>query len=214
MQARHYSQTFRRLADVDPRDYQRIIRMYEEREAEIGRLDAYEHFELTVYYVDALFHTGAYRQHQLMVDLVVEQCIHHNISSVERIEVDVFHYLLFQKATSAYRLRNFTTAIHVGQELRRIDPKHDLYRRFLRIAIFKSRPRGLQAGRAIFISCILFAALLITMNLLVVVNFFPAYETPLRWGILSVFGLGFLALLGTYGYCYWWAGRAANRFAD
>lgn len=213
MQARHYSQSFRRLADVDPRDYQRIIRTYEEREAEIGRLDVYENFELTVYYVDALFQTGAYRQHQMMVDLVIEQCIRHNIDSVERIEKDIFQHLLFQKATSAYRLRNFTTAIHVGRELRRINPKHDLYRRFLRIAIFKSRPKGLQAGRAIFIFCILFAALLMTINLLVIVNFYPAYETPLRWGILTVFGFGFLTLLTTYGYCYWWAGRAANRFA-
>ncbi len=214
MQAHHYSQTFRHLSEVDPRDYQRIIRMYEEREAEIGRLDAYENFALTVYYVDALFNTGAYRQHQLMVDLVIEQCIQRNIQAVERMEGDVFQYLLFQKATSAYRLEQYEIGIHVGRELRRIDPQNNLYRRFLRIAFFKSRPRGLQLGRGIFIASILLAALLITLNLLVVINFFPQLETTTNWLIVLAFGVGMAGLLGAYSFCFWWADREAEKFRN
>ena len=95
MSVRHHSQLYRQLRDVDPRDSQRIIRMYEEREQEIGRLDVEEHFELTVYYSDALFATGAYRQHLMMVDLVIEASMLHNISHVPDVEGDIFEHLLF-----------------------------------------------------------------------------------------------------------------------
>lgn len=212
MYPRHYSQTYRRLRDLDPEDYQRIIRMYEEREDEIGRLDVLENFELTVYYVNALFATGAYRQHLMMVDLVIEGSIRHSIREVEDIEGDVFEYLLFQKGASAYRLRDFALTTHIAQELIRIDPKRDHYARFLRIAIFKSKPYVLQIGRATFILCILLAAVMITANLLVVAHFQPMYEIPLRKATLAVFGTGCGALVATYGFAYWRAHRKAFGF--
>ncbi len=203
MQPRHYSQTYRRLRDLDPEDYQRIIRMYEEREDEIGRLDVLENFELTVYYVNALFATGAYRQHLMMVDLVIEGSIRHSIQEVDDIEGDVFEYLLFQKGASAYRLRDFALTTHIARELIRINPKRDHYARFLRIALFKSRPRLLQFGRASFILCILLAAFMITVNLIVIANFQPIYEQPVRMATLAVFGGGCIALMATYGFAYW-----------
>ncbi|MFT5997854.1 MAG: hypothetical protein ACI81P_000299 [Neolewinella sp.] len=212
MQARHYSQTYRRLRDLDPEDYQRIIRMYEEREDEIGRLDVLENFELTVYYVNALFATGAYRQHLMMVDLVIEGSIRHNIQEVDDIEGDVFEYLLFQKGASAYRLRDFTLTTHIAQELIRIDRKRNHYARFLRIALFKSRPRLLQFGRAIFILCLLLAAVMITANLVFVAHFFQMYEAPLRKATLAVFGVGCGTLIATYSFAYWRAHQKAFGF--
>lgn len=212
MQSRHYSQTYRRLRDLDPEDYQRIIRMYEEREDEIGRLDVLENFELTVYYVNALFATGAYRQHLMMVDLVIEGSIRHSIREVDDIEGDVFEYLLFQKGASAYRLQDFTLTTHIARELIRIDRKRDHYVRFLRIALFKSRPRLLQFGRATFILCILLAALMITANLIVVAHFYPVFVVPLRKATMIVFSTGCLTLLATYGCAYWRAHREAFGF--
>lgn len=212
MYPRHYSQTYRRLRDLDPEDYQRIIRMYEEREDEIGRLDVLENFELTVYYVNALFATGAYRQHLMMVDLVIEGSMRHNIREVDDIEGDVFEYLLFQKGASAYRLRDFALTTHIARELIRIDRKRDHYARFLRIALFRSRPRLLQFGRATFILCLLIAAMMIITNLIFVAHFYPIYEVPLRKATLAVFGTGCGALIAIYGFAYWRAHREAFGF--
>jgi len=205
MSPRHYSQLYRQLRDLDPHDYQRVIRRYEEKEDELGRLDALEHFEITVYYVDALYQTGAYRQHQLMVDLVIEASIRECFEVVDGFSQDIFQFMLFRKAAAAYRLRNFDTAIHVGRELVRIDKGRDLYVRFLRAALFKQQVGVLQFGRAAFIFCILLTALIITVNLLMITNFYPGLETSFQWAIGLVFASGVLLLAGSYGFA---AGRA------
>lgn len=208
MTPRHYSQIYRQLRDLDPHDYQRVIRRYEEKEDELGRLDALEHFEITVFYVDALYQTGAYRQHQLMVDLVIEASIRECFEIVDGFSQDIFQFMLFRKAAAAYRLRDFDTAIHVGRELVRIDKGRDLYVRFLRAALFKQQVGVLQFGRAAFIFCILLTALIITVNLLVIANFYPVLETSFQWAIGLVFACGFLLLTGSYGFA---AGRAHLR---
>lgn len=205
MTPRHYSQLYRQLRDLDPHDYQRVIRRYEEKEDELGRLDALEHFELTVYYVDALYQTGAFRQHQLMVDLVIEASIRECFEVVDGFSSDIFQFMLFRKAAAAYRLRDFDTAIHVGRELVRIDKGRDLYVRFLRAALFKQQTGVLQFGRAAFIFCVLLTALIITINLLVIANFYPNLEPSFQLAIGIVFAFGFLLLAGSYGYA---AGRA------
>lgn len=214
MSSRHYSQLYRRLRDLDPHDYQRVIRTYEEREAEIGRLDVIEHFELTTYYVDALYRTGAFRQHQLMVDLVIEACIRHSITEVEGISGDIFQHLLFHKAAAAFRLRHFDEAIHVARELVLISPGRELYVRFLRAALFRQQTKTLQRGRAGFIFCILFAALLITLNLLVVANFYPIYVGTVRVLIGSIFAVGAICLGGAYGIAFRRAHGEASAFQN
>lgn len=52
---RHFSAVYRDLRDIDPADKQRLIRVYEEKEDLIGRLDPLEYFELTVLYVEVYF---------------------------------------------------------------------------------------------------------------------------------------------------------------
>ncbi len=212
MSTNHYSQLYRQLRDVDPRDYQRIIRTYEERETEIGKLDVTEHFELTAYYADALFATGAYRQHQMMVDLVIEACMRHNIQKIDGIRGDAFQHLLFKKAASAYRLGNFDLAAHVARELIRMDPARELNVRFLRAALFRRQRNVLQTGRATFILFILLAGALVVGDILIVRSFYPEY-TPLSQ--LAI-GLSFLAsvlsLLACYGFAYLKAHRSAYRF--
>jgi len=212
MQTRHYSQLYRHLRDLDPHDYQRVIRSYEEREVEIGRLDVLENFELTVYYVDALYQTGAFRQHQLMIDLAIEAGIRHNIEKIKGISGDIFQHLLFHKAAAAFRLRRFDVAIHVARELVRIDGGRELYVRFLRAALFKEQTAILQFGRAGFIFCVLLSAFLITCNLLLVASFFPWYVAAVRMAIYVSFGAGVACLSGAYGLAYWRADREAFRF--
>lgn len=212
MEARHYSQLYRHIRDLDPTEYQRIIRRYEEKEDEIGRLDVLEYFELTVYYVNALFHSGAYRQHLLMADLVIEGSIRYSIRRVEGVEGDIFQHLLFQKAASAFRLREFDLADHIVRELIRMAPANDHYFRFLRIILFQRNTNILQVGRALFISCLLTAALLITIDLLFIASFYPDFTDTMHAAILIVFSLALLFLLVTYGYNALRAHHKVTRF--
>ncbi len=212
MQPRHYSQLYRDLRAVDPADYHRIIRMYEERELEIGRLDVVEHFELTVCYVDALFETGAYREHQLMVDLVIHASIRHDIRHVPGQEEEIFEYQLFRKAASAFRIQEYATAEHVLRELVGIRPDSDVYYRFLRTTLFRRKTDILQFGRAACIFCMLLTALVVTINLLVVKSFYPQHAPAMAWISLDVFVIGLLSLFGAYGYAYYLSWREASQF--
>ena len=208
----HYSQLYRELRAVDPEDYHRIIRMYEERELEIGRLDVVENFELTVSYVDALFETGAYRQHQLMVDLVIHASIRHDIRYVPGREEEIFEYQLFRKAASAFRINELPTAEHVLRELLAMRPRNEVYQRFLRTTLFRQKTEILQFGRAACILCMLLTALVVTVNLLVVKNFYPVHSPAVTWISLYVFATGLLTLLGAYGYAYYLSWREARDF--
>lgn len=209
---RHYSQLYRELRAVDPADYHRIIRMYEEREQEIGRLDVLENFELTVHYVDALFETGAYRQHQLMVDLVIHASIRYDIRYVPGREEEIYEYQLFRKAASAFRIQDYATAEHVLRELIRMRPRRDVYVRFLRTTLFRQQTEVLQFGRATCILCMLLTALVVTINLLIVQNFYPEYAALATRLSFYVFAGGMLGLFGAYGYAYYLTYREATNF--
>ncbi|MGB3799212.1 MAG: hypothetical protein WA952_05310 [Lewinella sp.] len=209
---RHYSQLYRELRAVDPTDYHRIIRMYEEQESEIGRLDVLENFELTVWYVDALFETGAYREHQLMVDLVIHASIRHDIRYVPGRDEEIFEYQLFRKAASAFRIQDYATTEHVLRELISMRPGKEVYYRFMRTTLFRQKTEILQFGRAACIFCMLLTALVVTVNLLVVKSFYPEYSRLVTWISLDVFVIGLLSLFGAYGYAYYLSWREATQF--
>ena len=209
--ATHHSQLYRSLRAVDPRDFQRIIRTYEERENDIGRLDVTEHFELTVSYVNALFETGAYRRHQLMVEPVIEACIREDLRSAPGVAGDVFTHLLFRKAAAAYNLRDFATAEHVTRELIRMHPARNRYTYFARACLFHRKQRLLQFGRGAFIFMVLLTGLATVGNLLVVRNFYAAYESGVRYLSGGLLLGGLLVLSVVYGYALWSSHREARQ---
>lgn len=208
----HYSKTYRELRAIDPTDYHRIIRTYEEREQEIGRLDVVEHFELTVFYVDALFETAAYREHQMMVDLVIRASIEHDIRYVPGREQEVFEYQLFRKAASAFRIGEYAVAEHVLRELIRMRPRKETYFRVLRTTLFRQHRNIQQFGRATCIFCMLLTALVVTLNVLVVSNFYPQFAGLVTWLSIDVFTIGLMALGGAYAYAYYLSHREASEF--
>lgn len=212
METNHYSPLYRTLRATDAADFQRIIRQYEEREQEIGRLDVGEYFELTVSYVDALFATGAYGRHLLMVDLVIQASIEYDLRRAPGVSGDVFEHMLFRKAASAYQLRDFATAAYVAGELVRINPRRPIYRRFLRAALFQRRVPVLQFGRAAFILGVLTTAALLTANLLVVRSFYPQWAGVLHAAAAVSLLLGLAVLVGAYALAFCGAHRAAGRF--
>lgn len=206
----HYSPLYRELRSIDPKDYQRIIRVYEEKERRIGQLDPEEYFDLTVRYVDALFATGAHRRHLLMVDLVIFASIDRNIRLHEG--QDVYQRMLFRKAASAYRIRDFAGCAHVCRELMRMYPEQKHYPQLLRRALFQQQRNTLQFGRGAAIFCFLLTALVIVLDLLVVKNFYPREHQAFLWLRNDVFFIGVLVLLGSVSLAWWRASRRVSRY--
>jgi uncharacterized membrane protein YqjE len=131
---------------------------------------------------------------------------------VEGIDKDVFQHLLFSKAVSAFRLQRYDTSIHVARELIRIDPSQKNNERFLRVALFRQQAGILQFGRAGFIFCMLAAALVIVLDLLIVRSFYPTQTDLTQWAVAAIFVLGVLLLAGAYNYAWLRAHRQATRF--
>lgn len=187
----YYSPLYRNFREIGERDYQRIIRFYEEKEAQIGQLNFGEYFDLTVAYVDALFETGTYRKHLLMVDGVIEASIEHNVQYVGR--TDIYRRMLFRKAASCYRLQEYDTAAHVLRELIRMDPAEPdnfhFYWRVLRTRYHRLQ----QVFRAIAIVCFLLAAIVICVEVLAIRSFYPSWTGWVENSRNLILGLGLLA---------------------
>lgn len=202
-----YSSLFRDFHEIDPHDYQRVIRFYESREGEIRQLDFEEYFALTVAYVDALFETGAYRKHALLVDSVIETTIIHNVSF--RRGEDLYYRMLLRKAASAYRIQQFDKAEHVLRELLRIRPDDQAVFYFL-IRVFRLRRHVLlQRGRALAIFFILLAAVLTMAEVLLVRPFYSHYGALLASFRNLVLLAGVVSIVGAEALAYWSAYRRA-----
>ena len=211
-QPRHFSAVYRDLRDIDPADKQRLIRVYEEKEELIGRLDPLEYFELTILYVDALFATGAHRRHLLMVDLVIYTSIDQNIQYVDG--EDIYERMLFRKAASAFRVHDYPLSEHVSKELIKLYPEEPLYERLLRTARFRQEKPILQFGRASAIFGILLTALVIVIDLLIVKNFYPDEHSAMIWLRNDVFLLGIITLAGCYGWAFYRSWRSSSQFTQ
>lgn len=207
---RHYSPLYREIRSIDPKDFQKIIREYEYQEREIGRLDPQEHFELTVLYVDALFATGAYRRHLLMVDLVIFASIDRNIQYFNG--EDVYERMLFRKAASAFRTFDYESCLHICRELMRIYPANPLSPGLHRRALFYQQRSTLQFGRGAAIFCFLLTALVIVVDLLIIKNFYPAEHQATIWLRNSIFIAGILFFAGAYGLAWYRAHTATKHF--
>lgn len=207
---RHYSPTYRDIAAIDPKDHQRIIREYEYREQQIGQLDPAENFELTVWYVDALFATGAHRRHLLMVDLVIFASIDHNIQFFRG--KDVYQRMLFRKAASAYRTLDYGLCAHICQELIRIYPQDPLPVKLLQRTRFQQEKPTLQFGRAAAIFCFLLTALVIVIDLLVIKNFYPAEHQLFIWLRNGIFVTGGLLFATAYGLAFYRSRRKTYNY--
>lgn len=209
---RYFSPLYRNLRAIEPTDYHRLIREYEREEEAIGRLDTLEHFELTVLYVDALFETGAYRKHLLMVDQVLYLSFSENLSKVDG--QDIFERMLFRKAASSYRLFDLDTAEHVLREMLRINPDNDAARQFLEKTLYKKQVPAHQLMRATAVLCFLTAALAIFIELLIVRNFYRMYLDTFVWARSFLFIFGLLSLVVGELYTRRRAYLAARQFRD
>jgi tetratricopeptide (TPR) repeat protein len=169
----YYSQLYQNFRAIEAGEFRKLVHFYERNEKEILKLEFQEYFELLVTYTNALFEIAAYQRHLLMADVVIEISFMENITEIGGQEI--FRSTLFQKAASYYNLVDFPKAIHVLTELIKIEPNDHEVAEFLERCIRKSRPQLIRHTRAIAIFLFLATALIISVEALIVRNFYLDY---------------------------------------
>ena len=188
------SSLFQSFKAIDAGEFRQVMRYYERNEKAILQLDFEEYFEMLVAYTTALFETSEYQKHILMADVVIETSIIENISIVNGHEI--FKSTLFRKAASHYNLFEYEKAIHVLRELLKIEPNNQDNARFLEQCLREHKPQIARHSRAIAILLFLLAALTISIEVLIVRNFYPDFASYIELSRNIMFFLGISILLG------------------
>lgn len=206
------SPIFREFKALDPQAFRDVIRFYEKYEPAIQQLDFAEYFELLVAYTRALFEIGAYRQHLLMADVVLETSIHFNIQYFQ--EEDIYRTVLFQKAASLYNTLQLEQAEYILRELLRMDPADQYASRFLKKCLHRQQGNLRKNSRAIAIFFFLLAALIIAIEVLMVRPFYAMHTRSVEFTRNLLFSLGLVALVGGDLLLRWQSTRKVHQFTD
>jgi hypothetical protein len=208
----YYTKVYRQFKAIDPTAYREIIRFYEKEEDKILRLDFDEFFELLVAYVDALFEIGAYRKHLLLVDVVIEKSITHNVTIYK--EEDIYRKMLFRKAASFYNTHEYIKATYILTELIKINPDDPAYAMLYRKCRLKARPSLLNHARAASVFLFLMTALIIAMEVLFVRPWYELHINLVMNVRNSSFLLGCLVLMVGFSYNYYLANRDLRQLME
>jgi tetratricopeptide (TPR) repeat protein len=188
------SQLYRNFRAIEAGEYRKLVYFYERNVKEITQLDFPEYFELLVTYTNALFEIAAYQKHLKMADTVIEISFLENITEIRGHEI--LRPTLFQKAASYYNLADYPKAIYVLSELIKIDPTDQEVARFMERTLRKNRPQLIGHTRAIAIFLFLATALIISIEALIIRNFYPQYTPSVEWARNGLFVLGMVVLVG------------------
>ena len=209
-QSTYYSRIFRDFKEIDAVNYRRVIRFYEDKEEDIKRLDFDEYFELIVAYVNALFEVGAYQKHLLMVDVVIEMAIVHNVK-IYRGE-DIYQKMLFRKSASLYNIMEYDKAEYILRELIKIDPYSEDTILFLRKCLRKKAPGFLNNAKAFSIFLFLLSAFLISIEVLFIRPFYKEQVAEIEATRTGIFLLGCTVLAGGVLLHRWLVQRKVSLF--
>jgi tetratricopeptide (TPR) repeat protein len=190
----YYSKIYREFQAIDALAYNHIIRFFEEKESKIERLYFEEYFEMLVTYVDALFETGKYQKHLVVVDLVIEASVINNIKIYKG--EDIFSKMLFRKAASLFQINKVEEADYILRELLKMDPYNSDAILFLKKCLRRRNAGFMQSVRAVSIFLFLLAALVIAVEVLFVRPFYERFVNLVETSRISIFLLGIIALLG------------------
>jgi tetratricopeptide (TPR) repeat protein len=206
---KHHSKLFRSFKSLDDQAYQELIRFFEENEAEIQDLDFEEYFAMLCAYANALFEVGAYREHLLMVDSVIETSIQNNLIEYEG--EDIFRRSLFKKAASLYHTQQYAQAEHVLRELLKMDAQDPDARQFLHKCLRTHYPQVRSNARALAVFLVFLCVLLIAIEVLFVRPFYGMYTGMLEGSRNSIFVLACLSIVFGETYHRWLARREAKQ---
>ena len=209
-QSTYHSKIYRDFKEIDQTAYRQIIYFYEDKEDDIRRLDFDESFEMLAAYVDALFETGAYQKHLLMVDVVIESTIVHH-DAIQHGEA-VFKTMLFKKAASLYNILEYNRADYILRELIKIDPDDADTSMFLKKCLRKKHPQLVNNARAASIFLFLLTAFIICIEVLFIRPFYSIHTGLVETSRISLFFLGCAFLVGGDLLHRWRVEREVNEF--
>lgn len=203
---------FKNFKAIDTGEFRQVVWYYERHQKAILALEFEEYFEMLVAYTHALFQVNEYKKHLEMADIVIEISIIENINYVNGEEI--FKRILFQKAASHYNILEYKKAIHVLRELLKIEPDNYENRLFLEKCLRDNKPEIIRLTRAVGVFLFLFSAFTISIEVLVVRNFYPEFTYFIEIFRNTAFGLGLLTLLGGIIWDRWWSFREVRRFVQ
>jgi len=188
------SNVYQHFKEIGEKEYQSIVRFFEEHEKDIQHLSFEEYFELLMTYTDALFEIGAYPNYVETCDFAIESTIHFNVKMFKG--VDVYQKLLFRKAASLFQLMRFEEAKHILRELIRINPDHELAPRFLKKCRVAEMPKLVQRTRAASLVFFILSAIVIAIEQFYIKTLLPEYNEEIMLSRNLIFIIGLLIWLG------------------
>lgn len=207
-----HSKVYQEFKEIGLHEYRSIVQFYEDSENDIKRLDFDEYFELFLAYGDALFEMGAYQNHLEIADQAIETTIEHNIKFYQG--QDVYFELLFKKAASHYNLLEYKKAEHILRELVKMDTTNQVTIRFLKKCVRQDKPTFLKKTRATSVLCFLVAALVISIELIVIRPLFEDYANSIEMVRNIIFAFGWLVLLSGDFFHRFRVNRKVNAFVN
>ncbi len=170
--------SFTEYLNIPRKAFQQKIRYYERNKASILQLPFNEFMQIQLDYIFALFEVKEHDYFLSIVDEMIENVISENVFTVN--QTDIYKELLTKKAIASYNVLDYKTTERVAIELVRMYP--DDYR--IKSVLLKNeidRTRfDAQKTRGVIIALLLFAGLIIAVELLLVRSLFPAFITEVE----------------------------------
>lgn len=163
--SKYRSKLYNRFSAIGRKEYRSIIRFYEDHLPDIDSLDFQDYFELHIVYLTALFEVGAYGELLRKIDPAIHTVINQNILEFEG--KDIYIDLLTKKASAQYHLRQFDEAIHICQELIKMNKSSALPPLLLKKCLLKKVPKYVGTLRGISIFSLLLASCCFALSLFV-----------------------------------------------
>lgn len=200
----YQSKTYRAFKSIHPESHREIIRFYDENEQAILKLDFEEYFDLLVAYVGALFVIGKYRDHLLLVDVVIEHTIQRNIFSYNG--QDLFFDTLTCKGLSYLYTHQYVKAERIFKQLIRIKPQEEETVQYLEKSIRVAGAPVQHWSRAVSIGLLFLAAIVIGIEILLIRPFYEMYVWHFELVRTLLFIMACLAMAGGE-WLHWYRSR-------
>ncbi len=171
------------------------VKFYNEEIKNQPSLDYYEHLELRIDYTITVFEIGKYEKYLYLVDDVIEIVMEENIFHING--EDAFQTLLFKKAAAHFNLNEYENAIIILEQLKRINPKEQLYKFLLNQAIKKENlSRKKHVLRPITIFLLLTSLFLIIIDIFIIDAFYYQYHesTLILASTVALMGISVFAI--------------------
>lgn len=206
----YQSSLFKNFKAIGAGEFRQVVWYYEKHQKAILSLEFEEYFEIQVAYTHALFEISEYQKHIKMADLVIETSIMENIKYVNGQEI--FKTMLFRKSASHYNLFEYKKAIHVLRELLKIEPNNHENVLFLERCLRQDRPQIMRHARAIAILLFLMSAFTVSIEVLIIRNFYPEFTYHIELSRNVMFGMGVFVLLSGLIWHRWRSFNEVQKF--